>query len=293
MTEKAIIVEKLEKSYGQTTVVKAISFSVAKGEIFGFLGPNGAGKTTTIRMMIGEIPFSQGSIQIFGHSIPQQIKQTKSLIGVVPDHQNLYDRITVRQNLDFFAALNSINIKRVDTVLEEVFMTEHQHKACNDLSRGLRQRTLIARALLHQPSLFFLDEPTSALDPHSAKLIRELVKKLKNSGTTIFLTTHYMEEADNLCDRLAIMNLGTIVACDEPEKLKKKFGRKTAMLEYTSKEGLKKEEISLASESGRQQICNIINSENLVKMHTREATLEEVFMHTTGNRWTVDSDPEE
>ncbi|KAF1080725.1 MAG: Efflux ABC transporter, ATP-binding protein [Candidatus Rifleibacterium amylolyticum] len=285
MSDFAIEVEGLAKSYGQTEVVKGISFSVRHGEIFGFLGPNGAGKTTSIRMMIGEVPFSNGKISILGHSIPSQTHQTRTRVGVVPDYQNLYDRITIRQNLEFFSALNNVSSSRVDEVLAEVFLTEHQYKACKDLSRGLRQRALIARGLLHKPALFFLDEPTSALDPHSARLIRELVLKLKSNGTTVFLTTHYMEEADQLCDRLAIMNAGEIVACDSPENLKKNFGRKSVRVEYLEHEMKQMTEYSLETTDDTGIVADLLRAGRILKIHSQEATLEEVFMKVTGARW--------
>ena len=291
MANFAIEVEGLEKTYGQTMVVKGISFNVQPGEIFGFLGPNGAGKTTSIRMMIGEIPFQKGRINILGHEVPARLVETRILVGVVPDHQNLYDRITVRHNLEFFAALNKVDKSRIDEVLNEVFLVEHQHKACKDLSRGLRQRALIARGLLHKPRLFFLDEPTSALDPHSAKLIRDLVLKLKSNGTTVFLTTHYMEEADQLCDRLAIMNMGEIVACDSPENLKKCFGRKAVIVEHQQNNTKQTSDFSLENEQDLASLSQIISTGHLLKIHSQEATLEEVFMKVTGARWK--SGPEE
>lgn len=287
MTVQAIKVEELTKSYGNTQVVKGISFAVEKGEVFGFLGPNGAGKTTSIRMMIGEIPHDKGIIEILGHRIPDDSAKIKSLVGVVPDCQNLYDRITVRQNLEFFASLNSIDHSQIDKVLSEVFLSEHQHKACKDLSRGLRQRALIARGLLHKPEVFFLDEPTSALDPHSAKMIRDLVLALKNNGTTVFLTTHYMEEADSLCDRLAIMNLGSIVACDKPEILKKQFGRQSVILEFISSGQLLSREFSLTNDIDKKELAELIRTQEIIKLHTQEASLEEVFMKVTGAQWKV------
>ncbi|PKL41551.1 MAG: ABC transporter ATP-binding protein [Candidatus Riflebacteria bacterium HGW-Riflebacteria-1] len=293
MTNYAIEVNGLEKSYGQTRVVKGISFSVQHGEIFGFLGPNGAGKTTSIRMMIGEIPFKNGHINILGYDVPSQIASTRKLVGVVPDYQNLYDRITIRQNLEFFAALNNVDKARIDEVISEVFLVEHQNKACKDLSRGLRQRALIARGLLHKPRLFFLDEPTSALDPHSARLIRDLVLKLKGNGTTVFLTTHYMEEADQLCDRLAIMNLGEIVACDSPENLKKNYGRRAAAVEFVENDAVTTKDFSLEDKGDLASLAKIVSSGQLHKIHSQEATLEEVFMRVTGARWKSNSEETE
>ncbi len=290
MNSSAINVSGLVKRYGSVEVVKGISFSVEKGEVFGFLGPNGAGKTTSIRMMIGEIPASGGEMSILGRSVPSEISEIKKLIGVVPDNQNLYDRLTVRQNLEFFAALNGVASKEIDAVLDEVFLTEHQAKACKDLSRGLRQRTLIARGLLHKPEVFFLDEPTSALDPHSAKMIRDLVLKLKSIGTTVFLTTHYMEEADMLCDRLAIMNRGTIVTCGSPNNLKKQFGRRSAKIEILRNNQHENLEFSLDDEKEKANLAQTLASEKIITIHTQEAKLEEVFMRVTGDEWKPDSE---
>ncbi len=285
MTSQAINVSGLAKSYGDKKVVKEISFSVEKGEIFGFLGPNGAGKTTSIRMMIGEIPASSGQIEIFGKPVPSCLPEIKKIIGVVPDFQNLYDRLSVRHNLEFFADLNQVDHKRIDTVLEEVFLTEHQQKACKDLSRGLRQRALIARGLLHSPQLFFLDEPTSALDPHSAKLIRDLVLKLKANGTTVFLTTHYMEEADTLCDRIAIMNQGSIVTCGQPAQLKKQFGKRAAKFEFIQDGQKQEREFSIENADDKAQLASLIKETPIIRLHTQEARLEEVFLKVTGDTW--------
>ncbi|MFA5596556.1 MAG: ABC transporter ATP-binding protein [Pusillimonas sp.] len=280
-----ISVENLSKTYGDKQVVKGISFNVRECEIFGFLGPNGAGKTTTIRMMIGEIAADSGKIEIAGLNVPKDMAQLKTIVGVVPDYQNIYDRLSVRANLEFFASLNSISKTEVDRVLEEVFLTEHQQKACKNLSRGLRQRTLIARALLHKPKVFFLDEPTSALDPMSAKLIRELILKLKNNGTTVFLTTHYMEEADLLCDKIAIMNLGNIVASGSPQGLKDKIGRKAVVYEYDVEGEMQKVEFSLSTKEDREKLATLLREHEPIKIHTQEATLEEVFLSVTGNKW--------
>lgn len=281
----SIIVDNLVKSYGDKTVVKGISFKVKENTIFGFLGPNGAGKTTTIRMMIGEIPPDSGNIEISGLKVPDDLSKLKQIMGVVPDYQNIYDRLTIRQNLEFFASLNSVDFNEIDRILDDVFLTEHQNKACKDLSRGLRQRTLIARALLHKPKVFFLDEPTSALDPMSAKLIRDLVLRLRDNGTTVFITTHYMEEADILCDKIAIMNQGTIVAFGSPQELKDKIGRKAVVYEYNQSGELQTVEFSLATKEGREMLAKAIVEHTPTKIHTQEATLEEVFFNVTGNKW--------
>lgn len=282
----AINVENLSRSFAGVTVVNGISFRVEPGEIFGFLGPNGAGKTTSIRMMIGEVTKDGGVIEIQGHQIPEDKEKIKKIIGVIPDNQNLYDRITVRQNLEFFADLNGIDYKRIDEVLAMVYLEEHQHKAALNLSRGLRQRTLIARGLLHNPEIFFLDEPTSALDPNSALLIRQLVKDLQAKGTTVFLTTHYMEEADSLCDRLAIMHRGNIVACGRSADLKKNFGNRSVVIEYLdAQKQVQKQELSLDEEKQKTELAKIVSNFQIIKLHSQEASLEEVFLKLTGASW--------
>jgi ABC-2 type transport system ATP-binding protein len=285
-----IRVTNLSKSYGDKQVVKGISFQVKESEIFGFLGPNGAGKTTTIRMMIGEIKPSGGQIEIANEVIPAGLNHIKTIIGVVPDYQNLYDRLTIRDNLEFFAKLNDISKKQIDVILEQVFLTEHQHKACKDLSRGLRQRTLIARGLLHSPKVFFLDEPTSALDPMSAKLIRELILELKKSGTTVFLTTHYMEEADLLCDKIAIMNQGEIVAHGTPEELKNKLGKRTVTFEYNSDGKELCEEFALETQQDKERLAQMLLKHEPIRIHSQEASLEEVFLKITGSKWKADNE---
>ncbi len=283
--QAAIIVENLCKTYGKIGVVNNISFSVRTGEIFGLLGPNGAGKTTTTRMIIGEIQKDSGNIKILGKSIPEDVSQVKQLIGVVPDHQNLYDRISVRQNLDFFARLHEVDSHRIDIILEKVFLTEHQHKAAINLSRGLRQRALIARALLHKPQVFFLDEPTSALDPNSALLIRELILELQNQGTTVLLTTHYMEEADSLCDRLAIMHKGSIVALDTAENLKRSCGKSSLVIEYEKNEHRLRQEFQLNDQAEKEKAAKVLCKEHIINIHSQEPTLEKVFLKFTGAKW--------
>lgn len=187
----------------------------------------------------------------------------------------------MNQNLEIFSDLYGINHTKIKELLSVLDLVEHQNKACINLSRGLRQRVLIARAMLHEPELIFLDEPTSALDPHSALLIRNLILKLKKQGTTIFLTTHYMEEADSLCDRIAIMNRGNIIALDTPRNLKLKHGSSTISLE-TSTDCF---ELTLGSEETANIISEHIKNDTVVKMHTQEATLEKVFMTITGDKW--------
>ncbi len=221
---KAIRVKDLTKVFKSITAVDHIHFDVDPGEVFGFLGPNGAGKTTTIRMLTGQLLPTSGQATVAGYDIILEREQLKMEIGVVFEFQNLYERLSARDNLNFMRNLYGINRSRVDEVLNIVGLS-HQAKApLKTLSNGMKQRLLIARGLLHEPSILFLDEPTKGLDPSIARSIRQLIGKLANQKCTIFLTTHYMEEADRLCDKVAIINHGKIISIGSPNQLKELYG---------------------------------------------------------------------
>ena len=220
----AIEAQNLTRSYDELRAVDGISFAVEPGEIFGFLGPNGAGKTTTIRMLIGQLRPTSGRAAVMGYDVATQRQQLKPCIGVVFEHQNLYERDSARGNLRFYARLYGANQSRVKEVLQQVGLDGRSRDKVKTYSNGMKQRLLIARALLHQPKVLFLDEPTRGLDPNVARDIRAIVADLARQGVTVFLTTHYMEEADQLCRRVAIMDRGKIVALDTPANLKAAHG---------------------------------------------------------------------
>jgi ABC-2 type transport system ATP-binding protein len=219
-TMKAIEVQDLTRNYNGLRAVDGISFDVAPGEIFGFLGPNGAGKTTTIKMLTGQLRPTSGMAQVMGCDVMEERQALKPQIGVVFDSQNLYERMSARDNLRFYARLYRVQKARVEEVLTQVGMTDRARDKMNTYSNGMKQRILIARALLHKPAVLFLDEPTRGLDPNVARDIRSIVTNLADQGMTVFLTTHYMEEADQLSDRVAIIDQGRVVALDTPEHLK-------------------------------------------------------------------------
>ena len=227
----AIDVKNLTRTYGEQIAVDHISFQVPSGEIFGFLGPNGAGKTSTIKMLTGQLRPTEGTAQVCGFDIVTQRQQLKPVIGVVFEHQNIYERLTARENLRFSARLYGVNGRRIDEVLRQVGLTEQAGKKTKKFSNGMKQRLMIARGLLHQPKVLFLDEPTKGLDPGVARDIRAIILGLKAQGVTVFLTTHYMEEADRLCDRVAILDKGSIVALDTPLNLKHNISQEDATLE--------------------------------------------------------------
>ena len=219
-----IEVENLTRDYNGLRAVDHISFTVEPGEIFGFLGPNGAGKTTTIKMLTGQLRPTEGTARVMGCDVVEERQQLKPQIGVVFDSQNVYERLSARDNLIFTARLYGVKKQRVDTVLKRVGLAKRAKDKVKKYSNGMKQRLVIARALLHKPQVLFLDEPTRGLDPNIARDIRAFVVKLATQGVTVFLTTHYMEEADHLSNRVAILDQGRIVALGTPADLKAQHG---------------------------------------------------------------------
>jgi ABC-2 type transport system ATP-binding protein len=219
-----LTMHKLTKYYGDLVAVDHISMRVQEGEIFGFLGPNGAGKTTTIRILVGLTTPSEGTASIKGYDIRSDLVKVKRCVGVVPETSNLYNELTVWENLHFMAGMYHVpkgeRRDRIVRLLETFGLTDRKRTKFGVLSKGLKRRATIASALIHRPSLLFLDEPTSGLDVMSARSLRQFVKDLRELGVTVFLTTHYIEEADQLCDRIAIIVQGRIIAVDTPERLK-------------------------------------------------------------------------
>src|SRR4030065_230049 len=222
--ESVIQINDLTKSYGLTLAVDHISFDVKEGEIFGFLGPNGAGKTTTIRMIVGLTQPSSGTALVDGHDILKEPVECNKTIGLVPETSNLYGELTSLENLIYQAELYGVPKKerrsRSLQLLEEFALKEHQDKPFQKLSRGLKRRLTIAAALIHHPKILFLDEPTTGLDVMSARGLRKLILDSKKKGLTIFLTTHYIPEAESLCDRIAIIVQGKIRVVDTPENIR-------------------------------------------------------------------------
>lgn len=218
----ALEVGDLTKRYGELVAVDHITFEVRKGEIFGFLGPNGAGKTTTVRMLTGVIKPDHGNALIMGHKAGSL--GAKQLAGVVPEMSNAYVDLSAWNNLMLMADLYGVPARRAREratwLLEKMGLSQRRNEAVRTYSKGMRQRLILAMAMITDPEILFLDEPTSGLDVQSARLIRELIHDLNSAGKTIFLTTHDMGEANQLCDRVAIINQGVVIAIDAPEKLR-------------------------------------------------------------------------
>jgi ABC-2 type transport system ATP-binding protein len=221
---KAIQVQNLTRDYDGLRALDQISFTVEPGEIFGFLGPNGAGKTTTIKILTGQLRPTAGTARVMGCDVVEERDRLKPQIGVVFEYQNIYERLSARDNLMFAARLYGVGREQVEAALAQFGLAERAKERTKQFSNGMKQRLLIARAMLHQPKVLFLDEPTRGLDPNMARGIRAIVVELAKAGVTVFLTTHYMEEADHLCQRVAIIDQGRIVALDTPAHLKTEYG---------------------------------------------------------------------
>jgi ABC-2 type transport system ATP-binding protein len=227
-TMNAIEVNNLTKHFNDFIAVNRLDFEVKNGEIFGFLGPNGAGKTTTVRMLTGIIKPSFGKVSIMGLDIRRDPIKAKQIMGVVPELSNAYTDLTAWNNLQFMAELYGVAGKdarqRAEELLGKFDLYERKDHKVRTFSKGMKQKLVLAMSLMNDPEILFLDEPTSGLDVMSARLIKDMVLELNKEGKTIFLTTHYMEEANQLCSRVAIINHGKIAAIDAPEKLKMRIG---------------------------------------------------------------------
>jgi ABC-2 type transport system ATP-binding protein len=229
--------DRLTKRFGDKPAVDGLTLEVNSGEVFGFLGPNGAGKTTTIRMLAALIAPTGGEAWIAGLKLGEQDDAIRSRVGILTESPGLYDRLAVARNLEFFAALYDVQDVpgQVEKYLRMLGLWEKRHEPAGTLSKGMRQKLAIARALLHEPEVLFLDEPTSALDPEAARLVREFLATLKQEGRTIFLCTHNLDEADRLCDRIAVFNT-RLLALDTPTALRRTLYGRTVVFHLVRNE---------------------------------------------------------
>lgn len=274
-----IEVSHLEKVYQNKQALNDVNFQVEKGETFGFLGPSGSGKTTTIKILTGQLTHTSGIAKVFGIPV-QQLKSPaqRKRFGVVTDNSGLYNRLTIYDNLKTYAQLYDVQENRINEVLEMVRLQNETKQQVAKLSKGMTQRVLLARALLHKPEILFLDEPTSALDPVNSKHIHEGLKELNKQGTTVFLTTHDMEEADHLCHRVAFLNKGSVQLLDSPKNLKKQYREEKVLLEL--RDG---RELELPLEpSVANDIQRYISEDRVETIRTKEPTLGDIFVEVTG-----------
>jgi len=221
----------LTRAFGDILAVDRISISIYPGEVFGFLGPNGAGKTTIVRMLAALLEPTSGEAYVAGFQVGKEDQEIRRQIGLLPEAPGLYDALTAEQNLTFYGAMYGVEeiSRQIKRYLELLGLWNRRHEPVATFSKGMRQKLAIARALLHEPEVLFLDEPTSGLDPQAALLVREFIAELKGEGRTIILCSHNLEEADRLCDRVAVVN-GYLLALDSPKVLRRKiFGRKVVL----------------------------------------------------------------
>lgn len=222
-----IVTKNLSKSFGEITAVQGLSLTVNRGEVFGLLGPNGAGKTTTVRMLAALLVPSGGEAWVAGYQVGVSDQHIRRRIGLLPEAPGLYDSLTAEQNLAFFGEMYGVEDKssRIQRYLEMLGLWNRRFEPVGTFSKGMRQKLAIARALLHEPEVLYLDEPTSGLDPQATRLVREFIEELRAEGRTIILCTHNLEEADRLCDRVAVVS-GHLLALDAPAQLRQRlFGR--------------------------------------------------------------------
>lgn len=278
--ENIITMENVKKNFKENKTLKNLTFQVKQGEIFGFLGPSGAGKTTTIKLLTSQLTQTSGEIKVFGKEVYANKKYIFKNVGILSDNSGVYDKLTIGDNLILYADLYGVPKKNVAEILEIVGMSDIIKKEVGKLSKGMKQRLMIARAVIHKPKLLFLDEPTSALDPGNALEIHKLLRKLNKEGTTIFLTTHNMEEADKLCDRVAFLNAGEIVEIGNPEVLKLKYT--TEEIKIILRQNESKEIMLKNTPESAVKIKMWMDNGDLLSIHSMEPTLEKIFLTLTG-----------
>ena len=265
----------LQMSFQHHMVLKGIDLTINQGEIFGLIGPSGVGKTTLINILTGQLLPTSGEVFVFGRDTKQLGDTEYSQMGMVFDVPGLFERLSCEQNLSIFADIYGIDKKRISHVLEKVNLAASAKTKVLRLSKGMRQRLIIARAILHSPKLLFLDEPTSGLDPLNTSDIHKLILSLKESGTTIFLTTHKMDEAMSLCDRVALLSEGVLIENDAPDEICRKYNLENS-LHILLKNG---ERVILPNTADSQEtISEYMKNEQIVSIHSSEPNLEDVFL---------------
>ncbi len=302
-----IEVRRLAKHFGKVQAVTGVDFDVREGEIFGFLGPNGAGKSTTVRMLTGVLEPTEGTATIEGHDIRAEALLSRAHLGIVPEEANVYLDLSVWQNVMLMAELYGIprreRFENANRLLESLGLADRKNQKARALSKGLRQRLMLCTALVTGPEILFLDEPTSGLDVQSARLIRQIVRERNQMGLTVFLTTHNMDEAEEMCSRLAIINNGRIAAIDTPDGLRGVVHSRQyvellfegepldadgiknipGVTEVSSKEG----RFHLYTETPGLVAVEAVryadaNGRSIGHICTRKPSLEEVYIHITG-----------
>lgn len=278
-----IEVKNVKKYYGDVRGVENLSFEVEEGEIYGFLGPNGAGKTTTVKILVKIIKDYSGDVRIFGKDLREWGKEYYQKIGVSFEFPAVYSKLTALENLEFFASFYKKHLDPVD-VLKMVGLDKEADQLVSGFSKGMKKKLDLARAFLPDPEILFLDEPLEGLDPESARKIKDLLLEMRENGKTIFLTTHNMYVADELCDRVGFIVEGVIRLVDNPKELKVKMGKKVVKVEYIANGDVDIKEFPLEGLGRNEEFLNIIRNYKIRRINTEEPTLEEVFLKVTGRR---------
>ena len=271
----SILISNLTKKFKDKSALKDISFSISSGEIFGFLGPSGAGKTTTINILTGQLPPDGGEVKILGKDCTQLTSDDFLKLGIMSDNVGFYDRLSLYDNLLFFAKFHNVEISYLDYLLKRLKLYDDRFNKAEKLSTGMKQRMLLIRAILHSPKVIFLDEPTSGMDPTLSQIVHELLLEIKNSGTTIFLTTHNMDEATKLCDSIALLHEGKIVEQGSPREIIDKYSQ-TDKVKISYFDG---REIIVPKEEAYKYL-----GENTKTINTLETSLESIFIQLTGDK---------
>lgn len=279
-----IKVEGLYHSYLKdgNYAVKDVNFEVSDGEIFGFLGPSGAGKSTTQGILTGLLQLQKGNVTVAGYDVKKLERKMFNQIGMSFEQSNLYSKMTARENLSFYRRLFDVETREPDELIELVGLKGKENIRTGEFSKGMSHRLTFARSMINNPTLWFLDEPTTGLDPAIAATIKDIIKERNKEGVTVFLTTHNMYIAEELCDRVGFIVDGEISLIDSPKNLKLQYGEKLVEVEYSQNGGTKKDCFSTIIKKDKDALKKIIADKEILTMHTKEATLEQIFIKVTG-----------
>jgi len=278
-----IEVRNVKKYYGDVRGVENLSFEVEEGEIYGFLGPNGAGKTTTVKILVKILKDYTGEVRVFGKDLRKWGKDYYNKIGVSFEFPAVYSRLTALENLQFFASFYKKHLEPIN-VLKMVGLDKEADQLVAGFSKGMKKKLDLARALLPDPEILFLDEPLEGLDPASARKIKDLLLEMRENGKTIFLTTHNMYVADELCDRVGFIVDGAVRLVDNPSELKVKMGKRLVKVEYVANGDVAVKEFPLENIGQNEEFLSILKNHEIRRINTEEPTLEEIFLKVTGRR---------
>lgn len=281
MDAAVLSMEGVSLSFGAKRVLDGLAFSVPQGQAFGFLGPSGAGKTTTIKLLTRQLARDAGRITLLGRPIEDATDADYERIGILSDTSALYDRMSIAGNLAFYARLRGAGRRRVPYLLERLGLAADAKTLIKNCSKGMRQRAALGAALIHGPELLFLDEPTSGLDPAARAEVHRMLAELRRQGTTVFLTTHDMAEAETVCERVAILNDGAIAACDTPEALRLRYARNRVTVRTRTRGTMEMTKDAAAMAT----LAALADAGELLSIHSDEPNLEEVFLELTGREF--------